>query len=213
MTPHEFLELLWHYKPEEMYVLLWTLQDKRSHWFQDVNKAAEFAAATAGTKDVYVGLGLSKADHGPARRCRSEEIAGITGFGSDFDLRSAAHGNKPLPTTIEEVLSIIPASIPPTIMIATGNGVHAWWLFKEPHIFVSDEERTDVARLLNRWHTMLRLNSAAHGWAYDRLSDLARVLRIPGTLNHKDPANPKNVVRPDPFGPPLQPVRPRRVPR
>jgi hypothetical protein len=41
---------------------------------------------------------------------------------------------------------------------------------------------------------MLRLNSAAHGWTYDRLSDLARVLRIPGTINHKDPANPKDVT-------------------
>jgi len=45
-----------------------------------------------------------------------------------------------------------------------------------------------------RWHTMLRLKSAARGWAYDRLSDLARVLRIPGTRNYKDPANPKDVV-------------------
>ena len=44
MTPREFLDLLWQYKPEEMYVLLWTLQDKKSHWFQDVGQAAEFAA-------------------------------------------------------------------------------------------------------------------------------------------------------------------------
>ena len=29
---------------------------------------------------------------------------------------------------------------------------------------------------------------------YDRLSDLARVLRIAGTQNHKDPANPKDVT-------------------
>jgi len=194
VTPHAFLDLLWQYKPEDLYVLLWTLQDKRSHWFQNVNEAADFAAGAAGTKDVYVGLGLSKADLGPTRRCTSDEITGITGFGADFDLRSEAHGNKPLPANIEEALSIIPPSIPPTILIATGNGVHAWWLFKEPCVFGSDEERTDVARLMNRWHTMLRLNSAARGWAYDRLSDLARVLRIPGTLNHKDPANPKNVV-------------------
>ncbi|MGB9604659.1 MAG: hypothetical protein ACPL88_02115, partial [Bryobacteraceae bacterium] len=39
-----------------------------------------------------------------------------------------------------------------------------------------------------------RLNAAARGWAFDRLSDLARVLRIPGTVNAKDPANPKPVT-------------------
>ena len=143
---------------------------------------------------MYVGIGLSKADHGPARRCASDEIAGITGFGGDFDLRSEAHGSKPLPATIEEALSIIPASMLPTIVVATGNGVHAWWLFKEPYIFDTEEDRKDVARLVARWHTMLRLNAAARGWAYDRLSDLARILRIPGTQNHKDPAHPKDVT-------------------
>ncbi len=110
MTPDTFLDLLWQYKPEELYVLLWTLQDKRSHWFQDVKKAAEFAVATI-NRDVYVGVGLSRADHGPTRRCTSNEIAGITGLASDFDLRSAAHGNKPLPATIEEALSVVPASV------------------------------------------------------------------------------------------------------
>lgn len=193
MTPRAFLDLLWQHKPAELYVLLWTLQDKQSHWFQDVAKAAEFAGAVM-DRDVYVGLGLSKSDHGPARRCTSDEIAGLSGFGSDLDLRSEAHGNKPLPATIEEALTIIPAPIPPTIVIATGNGAHAWWLFKEPYIFETDDERKDVARLLNRWHTMLRLNAAARGWSYDRLSDLARVLRIPGTFNYKDPSNPKQVA-------------------
>jgi hypothetical protein len=157
-----------------------------------VKKAAEFAANCDG-HDVYVGLGLSKADLGPARRCTSEEIAGIAGIGGDFDLKSAAHGNKPLPATIEDALSILP-SMQPSILIGTGNGVHAWWLLKEPAIFESEEERREVARLFTRWHTMLQLRAAGRGWAYDRLSDLARVLRIPGTLNHKDPANPKEVT-------------------
>jgi hypothetical protein len=193
MTPQAFLDLLWRYKPEEQYILIWTLQDKRSHWFKSIEAAGQFAAAVTGM-DIYVGVGLSKADHGPTRRCSSEEISGLAGIGSDLDLRSEAHGNKPLPTSIVEALSILPPLMPPTIIIYTGNGLHCWWLFKEPYIFESDEERTEVARLVARWHTMLRLKSAARGWVYDRLSDLARVLRIPGTQNHKDPANPKDVV-------------------
>ena len=59
MTPHDFLDRLWKYKPEEMYVLLWTWPDKRSHWFQDLGQAGEFAASTGQTHDVYVGVGLS----------------------------------------------------------------------------------------------------------------------------------------------------------
>ena len=192
MTPGEFLSHLWPEKPAALYVLLWTLQDKRSHWFQDVAKAGESAAA-AKDRDVYVGVGLSKADHGPARRCKSEEVSGICGIGTDLDLKSDAH-RKQLPATIPDALTILPPSMPPSIVVSTGNGVHPWWLLKEPCIFETEDERSHVARLAARWHTMLRLNSAAHGWAYDRLSDLARVLRIPGTINHQDSANPKEVT-------------------
>ena len=193
MTPRAFLDLLWQYKPEEQHILVWTLQDKRSHWFQDVGKAAEFVTRASASMDVYVGVALSKDDHGPTRRCKSEEVSGLCGIGIDLDLKSDAHGNKPLPATIADALSIVPQELPPTIVIATGNGAHAWWLLKEPQMFESSQERAEGARVVARWHTMLRLRAAAKGWVYDRLSDLARVLRIAGTLNHKDPAHPKAV--------------------
>ncbi|MGD0775060.1 MAG: hypothetical protein ABSC05_19770 [Candidatus Solibacter sp.] len=193
MTPLDFLNLLWQFKPAELYVLLWTYPEKRSRWYRDIVAAAEFVLKSPGL-DVYVGVGLSMADHGPARRCVSEEIAGISGFWADLDLRSDAHNKKALPATIADALSIIPASLPPTIVILTGNGAHAWWLFKEPYIFDGDDDREAVASQSARWHTLLSLNASARGWAYDRLSDLARILRIPGTQNLKDPANPKDVV-------------------
>jgi hypothetical protein len=193
MTPQEFLRLLWGDKPEDHYVLLWTWPDKRSHWFLDVDKAAEFAAGIGQQKDVYVGVGCSKEQYGPSRRCKSDEITGLAGIGTDLDLLSEAH-KKPLPTTVAEAMQILPAGLPPSIMVSTGNGVHPWWLFKEPLIFDSDEERKAAARVLTRWHKMLEHNAAAHGWTYDKLADLARILRIPGTRNLKDPANPKDVT-------------------
>jgi len=48
--------------------------------------------------------------------------------------------------------------------------------------------------MAGRWQTMLSQNAAIRGWGFDRLGDVSRVLRIPGTQNHKDPAKPKNVV-------------------
>jgi hypothetical protein len=97
MTPHEFLEQLWAEKPSDLYLLIWTLQDKRSRWFRNIEQAAAAVAQTP--QDVYVGAGLSPRDYGPSRRCPSEEIAGIAGLWADFDLRSAAH-KKALPATI-----------------------------------------------------------------------------------------------------------------
>ena len=192
MVPLMFLNLLWRYKPEDFYVLIWTLQDKRSHWYREISSAAEFVARTR-CRDVFLGVGLARRDYGPAHRCGSDEVAGLTGFWADLNLRSDAHNKKALPATIPDALSIIPALMPPTIVVSTGNGAHAWWLFKEPYLFDNDQERKDAARLVTRWQTLLRLRASQHGWAFDRLSDLARVLRIPGTINAKDPNNLKEV--------------------
>ena len=178
MTPLDFLNQLWQAKPDDHHILIWTFPDRRSRWFTDIAAAADYVGAVNGGRDVYVGVGLASKDHGPGHRCVSEEITGIAGMWSDLDLLSDAHSKKALPATIEQALTILPASMPPTIIVATGNGLHCWWLFKEPYIFDDDEDRKYAARIVARWHTLLRLNAAAQGWAYERLSDLARVLRI-----------------------------------
>ena len=193
MTPAGFLELLWRDKPDALYILIWVLHGKRSHWFRDVAEAAEFIQSGPG-RDVYVGVGLSTSDHGLEHRCKSGEIAGLAGFWADLDLRSDAHPTKPLPRTVGEALGIIPADLSPTIIVATGNGLHVWWLFKKPWIFENDRERKKASVLSFRLQTLLRSNSMQKGWAFDRLSDLARVLRVPGTINAKDPSNPKDVT-------------------
>ena len=204
MTPLDFLNLLWQAKPEDLHILIWTLRNKKSHWFRDITAAAKFVESVFGA-DVYVGVGLASRDYGPHYRCVSDQIAGLAGLAADLDLKSEAH-NKPLPATIEEALTILPAALPPTIIISTGNGLHVWWLFKQPWIFENDEERTQAATLSSRFQTLLRYNASQHGWAFERLSDLARILRIPGTVNAKDAANPKNITVLGPTGPRYNPA-------
>ena len=195
MTPHAFLELLWQYKQEEQYLLIWTGQDKRSHWFQDAAKAGDFVASDACRgMCVFVGIGSSKTDNGPTHRCTSDEIASLCAVWTDLDLKGEAHKGKALPGTVEDALSVLPQDMPPTITVATGNGAHAWWVFKEPLTFETEEDRRHTVEVLNRWHTMIRLRCKARGWVYERLSDLARVARVPGTSNMKDPAKPKPVT-------------------
>ena len=192
MTPLEFLQLLWPAMPKGMFLLIWTLADKRSHWFRRVDDAGSFVQNGKGN-DVYVGIALSPSDNGEHHRCSSEAVAAIPGFGVDFDLQSPAHSKKPLPTSVEEALSLIPADLPPTIVVATGNGVHAWWLFQAPWVFQTAEERQEAAGLSARFQTLLQYKSTQRGWTFERLGDLARVLRIPGTINAKDPKNLKPV--------------------
>jgi hypothetical protein len=187
-----FLEALFAGKPDDLLLLLWTLPEKHSQWFRKMEEAIQVAESRQ-DHDLYVGVGLSARDYGSARRCPSNEVAGIVGLWADLDLKSDAHPKAALPATVEDAMKILPDEFPPTFVVRTGNGAHAWWLFREPLIFESDEDRRNAGALALRWQSLLRLNAAAHGWAFDRLADLARVLRVPGTKNCKDPANPKAV--------------------
>jgi hypothetical protein len=193
-TVRHFLYALFSFKPEHLYLLIWTLADKRSRWFRDPDAAAGVITGLGCSQDVYCGVGLSRRDYGPTERCPSDEIAGIVGLWADFDLRSDAHPNKPLPASIPQALSIIPERFPPSMVVATGNGAHAWWLFKEPLLFDDEQSRRAASKIITQWQTALRINAAIRGWSFDRLADLARVLRIPGTINAKDPENPKPVT-------------------
>lgn len=188
-----FLEALFSGKPAALYLLIWTLPEKESRWFQVVAAAVDYVESLP-AHDAYVGVGLASQDYGPMRRCESREIAGLFGVWTDIDLRSDAHAKGALPGTVEQALSILPSELPPTFIILTGNGVHVWWLFKEPYVFENDEYRKRAASLAHRWSTLIRDNARLRGWAIDRLGDLARVLRIPGTQNCKDPDSPKPVT-------------------
>jgi hypothetical protein len=190
-----FLDALFSAKTEDLYILIWTLlgDKKRSCWFRDVQQAAAYVDSLRGC-NVYVGIGLSPSDFGEFNRCKSEDVSGVIGIGVDIDLRSDAHSKGARPESIEQALSILPPEFPPSIIVETGNGIQVWWLFKEPWIFDSAEERQRAATLLLRWQTLLRYDAQHNGWVFERLGDLARVLRVPGTENVKDPANPKNVV-------------------
>lgn len=189
----EFLEALFSGKPDELLLLIWTLPEKESKWFRDIDDAVRCAGSLV-ERDAYVGVGLASRDYGPTRRCECGEIAGLVGVWADIDLRSDAHAKTTLPVTIDQAILILPPEFPPTIVVLTGNGLHVWWLFKEPYVFENYEDRERAASLAHRWSTLIRDNARLRGWAIDRLGDLARVLRIPGTHNCKDPANPKPVT-------------------
>lgn len=88
----KFLEALFAGKPDELYLLLWTLPEKRSHWFQDIDGAIKFAESLC-ERDLYVGVGLSG-----SRAARTVIHLKVTGHQSDvwfwLDLGNHASGGQ-----------------------------------------------------------------------------------------------------------------------
>jgi putative DNA primase/helicase len=80
--------------------------------------------------------------------------------------------------------------IPPSVIVDSGGGYHCYWLLSVPWVLTNDEEREQARKLQAAW--VMLVDSDADS------KDLARVLRLPGTFNHKyDPPRPVTVVRAD----------------
>lgn len=181
-----FLSALFSDKPEDPYILIWTLQEKKSHWCRNVQDALNAVASNVEKKDIYVGVGLSPEDYGPKQRGLADSVAGIVGLWADVDIADAAHKKTNLPPDSESAQALVQSmGIPPTILIHSGHGLQAWWLFKEPWIFESSEERQEAYTLSMKWTSTLRHRAKEKGWDVDSVFDLARVLRVPGTWNRK----------------------------
>lgn len=81
-----------------------------------------------------------------------------------------------------------------TLMIASGKGGYPAILFGEPYLITNDEDRVLLDSLGRRFRLAFHLIASESGWTGAvEGCDLAKVLRLPGTLHRKDPKNPKPV--------------------
>jgi hypothetical protein len=81
-------------------------------------------------------------------------------------------------------------AVPPSVLVASGGGYHCYWLLAEPFVLAADETRQRAVDVQHRW--------VAFVGGDDDAKDIARVLRVPGTLNSKyEPARPVTFVEQD----------------
>lgn len=165
---------------------VFTLPDCQTRHFTSLEAAALWAAEEAKAKDVYFGVGLAGGNFG--RRNSAADVVAIGALWADIDLAAPYRIGKALPENMgqaREMLARLP--IQPSLVVDSGHGLHAYWVFKEPWILESDAERELAARIARGWHGQVCRGAAAFGWKLENLGDLARVLRLPGTFNRKGP--------------------------
>jgi hypothetical protein len=165
---------------------VFTLPDRWARHFSSVPAAVLHATKEAEKKEVYFGLGLASANFN--KRNKASDIVAIAGFWADIDLATPWRTGKRLPGSTDEAMSIL-EQLPfePSLLIDSGHGIHAYWLFKEPWIFESDQERIKAAQSAKGWVEEVRTAARGLGWDADPVGDLARVLRLPDTFNRKGP--------------------------
>lgn len=188
MTPLElafnFFSSLFSDPPAAASVNFWAPGLSEFHPACDHTILARRALDLGQSRDLYVGIGLRDAAC-LSTRGRSQDVIAITAAWADIDL-TKSNSKKLYFRTRDELLRFLRGlPIPPTLIIWTGGGAHVYWLLHEPWRFADDADHQDAARLLAQWQAFLRQRAAAFGATLDATHDLARVLRIPGTVNTK----------------------------
>lgn len=187
MNAKEFMAELYRGVPADKVTYLFTRPDDATYPYTigRMDQMLEKAMHLTKTKDVYFGLHLMDELPPPGKRSSEKKISCMSFIHEEYDVKGPAHKEQNLPETLEELLSFLHGlECPPSIIVHSGNGVHAYWLLQE-YITVTDENRGWIKRIVKGYEKHTHRLGMEHGWKFDSVADLARVLRIPGTLNHK----------------------------
>jgi hypothetical protein len=174
---------------------LWLKHGKESgtRWkenSQDGRRAAAGEAVElADQYEVYFGVCPVKdsaaivRSRGKKARATIGDIAAVPALWADIDL--AGEGHKSGKNYAPDIDAWEPTfeALPPSYIIQSGHGLHCYWLLEKPFQIESEEDRERIGETVKRFQSSL---AASAGYDIDTTSDLARVLRVPGTVNHKE---------------------------
>ncbi len=162
---------------------LWWMPERHSRW-------AEVGAPLTlpgGSREIYYGVHPTtqipptnrRGETVPTEHVRSQTpfIAAVSCLFAEFDAKHFDGGKEAAYAHIE---SLEPA---PSAVVDSGGGYHCYWLLTSSHLLASDAAREAARKTQAAWVTLV-------GGDPDS-KDLCRVLRVPGTTNHKyDPPRP-----------------------
>ena len=198
-TSREFLTSLWG-DPTPGVILIWTLPNKESQWYtrlDAINQDVEHHAH----EDVYIGVGIAnrnRARFTTQKRLTEEEVGGLAGMWADIDWAHPVHRKPNLPPSLEQAMETLEgAQFEPTLLVNSGHGLQAWWLFEHPWMFHTPEDQELGRRAAQWWHQHINGLYTARGWTTDSVFNLDRIMRLPGTWNNRVPGErrPVEIIR------------------
>lgn len=132
---------------------------------------------------------LSK--EGYPKKAAASDIVAIPCLWCDIDIKSAVHAEENLFESVEDIMTMFeklkPLGLYPDMIIHSGYGVHAYWIFNSPILTQFTEEMLDPKSLLEKIQSIVR--QLAKPFTVDKTDNLDRVLRVVGSKNWKDPSS------------------------
>jgi hypothetical protein len=174
--------------PGQLAVMGWVQGRINITWAaaDDLERLILAAQQLAARTDVYHNVATRVAALEKGARGGSDDTLAAPGLYIDIDYVHPAHSEQNLPPSLNDALAIVRRfPLPPTMLVHSAHGLHGWWLGKEPWVFAMPAERQAAQDLTRRFQATFRAYAQTEGWSLDNTSDLARILRPAGTVNHK----------------------------
>jgi hypothetical protein len=145
------------------------------------------AADQLAAGDVWFGVNqlVSKP---PSGRGTTEDVGRLAALYADLDVDP---GKLPTYGMADAVIDVASKALGsrPVAVIESGHGLQPIWAVDsdDPAAHLdTPEKRADAALLLRRFGGLVAHIARQHGGKVDTVYDLARVLRVPGTVNYKE---------------------------
>lgn len=178
---------------------IWSMPEKGSGAFfetteEGIEQAVVFINAqwqVAGQQSIYARVTTMKGrPAAPGSRGYAIDSRNFICLWTDIDFGATGHAAKGiLPPDAATAQMIYDASGLPeaSLTVNSGGGLYHIVKLAEPLDVTDDETRMRISALSRRWQYKVRDTAETMGYAYGAgVSDLARVLRIPGTVNAKE---------------------------
>ena len=164
-----------------------------TEWFRSHNldAMADYIVEKGTSYNTYYCVNPRKKRLPTYVRGSTEDVKCVICAYSDLDVKSLAHKQKALPETKEELIAFIGKELPykPSFLIWSGNGIHALWLFEVPYEIEGDTSY--ISNVLKGWEAFVKNKAReSHGWEFDSVADIPRMLRATGTTNFKTEEKP-----------------------
>jgi hypothetical protein len=124
--------------------------------------------------DVYCGVCPRAAPEGPGRKLGKESIEQVGTVWIDLDNKVPGASSQALLDTCD-------------LVVSSGNGWHGYKMLSSPKLCKSVKERTTLEYRIRDFADKILPGT-------DNVANVDRILRVPGTINWKDPDNPKPVT-------------------
>lgn len=132
--------------------------------------------------DIYISVNpIHPVDHG---RGTNADVCRLNAVVAEIDY------DKCPPVTAGVVVANLTGAIgvAPTVITHSGHGEHCWWVVDRDS--AAKLSHASAAALARRFGLLVTAVAGRHGVLVDNVSDLARVLRLPGMNRKREPAVP-----------------------